>query len=415
MAKQRALIIGGSVGGLFAANLMRSIGWDATVFERNPEELAGRGAGISTHSQLHDVMRRLGIAFDDSMGIHVTKVYFLDRDGRTYDERDTERVMSSWGRVFRSLRDLVPDDSYRLGMGLTRIEQDDGGVTAIFADGTRERGDLLIGADGGRSTVREQFLPDLQLEYAGYVAWRAMLDEGDMPPAIHAQLAENYAYCLPPGELFLAYPVPGRNNETEPGKRAYNIVWYRPTAPEQLADFCTDATGKRHGTTIAPPLIRPDVIAWAKAQARALVAPQVAEIFERDPRPFFQPIFDLDTPRIVFGRVALLGDAAFLVRPHPGAGTTKGALDAACLADSIAALGIEAGLARYQRQQGAFGSAMVWQGRRDGAYLSEQLKLREQRQNKDLTWSVDALIWDHNARSEVVRRIFEASRKGGSA
>src|SRR5262245_36514099 len=389
MAKQRALVIGGSVGGLFAANLMRSVGWHVTVFERNPDELTGRGAGISTHSQLHDVMRRLGVAFDESMGTIVTRVIFLDRDGKAYDERETDRVMSSWGRVFRSLRDLIPSESYRLSMSLQRIEQDAGGVTAIFADGSRERGDLLIGADGGRSIVREQFLPDHQPEYAGYVAWRAMLDEREVPPAIHAQLFENYTYCLPPGELFLAYPVPGRNNETQPGQRAYNIVWYRPTHPDQLADFCTDAAGKSHGTTIAPPLIRPDVIAWSKAQAHALVAPQVAEIYERDPRPFFQPIFDLDTPRIVFGRVALLGDAAFLARPHPGAGTTKAALDAATLADAIAAHGIEAGLARYQREQGAFGSGIVRQGRRDGAYLTEQLKPREQRRNQALTWSVE--------------------------
>ena len=80
--KPRALIIGGSVGGLFAANLLRSIGWDAVVFERNPEELTGRGAGISTHPQLHDVTRRLGIPFDDSMGIRVDSVVFLDHDGR---------------------------------------------------------------------------------------------------------------------------------------------------------------------------------------------------------------------------------------------------------------------------------------------------------------------------------------------
>src|SRR6185503_725079 len=368
MAKQRALIIGGSVGGLFAANLFRAAGWDATVFERNPDELTGRGAGISTHSQLHDVMQRLGIPFDSSMGIRVTHVIFLDKNGEAYDERPTERLMSSWGRVFRSLRDLVPPGSYRLNMSLERVEQDATGVTAIFSDGSRERGDLLIGADGGRSTVREMFLPGEQPQYAGYVAWRSMLDERDVPPAIHAQLFENYTYCLPPGELFLAYRVPGRNNETQPGQRAYNIVWYRPTTPERLADLCTDATGKSHGTSIAPPLIRPDVVAWIRAQTRELVAPQVAEIFERDPRPFFQAIFDLDTPRTVFGRVALLGDAAFLARPHPGAGTTKAALDAACLADAIAAHGIEAGLALYQRRQGAFGSGIVRQGRRDGSY-----------------------------------------------
>ena len=126
---------------------------------------------------------------------------------------------------------------------------------------------------------------------------------------------------------------------------------YRPTTPEKLADLCTDANGKQHGTSIPPPLLRPDVIAWSKAQARALVAPQVAEIFERDPRPFFQAIFDFISRQTVFGRVALLGDAAFLARPHPGAGTTKCAMDAEHLADSIAALGIEAGLANWQHTE----------------------------------------------------------------
>jgi len=411
MAKQRALIIGGSVGGLFAANMLRSTGWDAQVFERNAEELSGRGAGISTHPQLHAVTKRLGIPFDDSMGIRVNSVIFLDKTGRAYERRDTVRVMSSWGRVFRSLRDCIPDDTYHLGKSLVRIEQDASGVIATFTDGSRERGDILIGADGGRSTVRELFLPGLQPDYAGYVAWRAKLDERDIPEPIRAELVANYTYCLPPGELFLAYPVPGSDNETQPGQRAYNIVWYRPTTPERLADFCTDATGKCHGTSIPPPLLRPDVIAWAKAQARELVAPQVAEIFERDPRPFFQAIFDFASPQIVFGRVALLGDAAFTVRPHPGAGTTKCAMDAECLTDGIAAHGIDAGLALYQRQQGAFGAGLVKQGRQDGSYITDQLKPREQRRNKDLSWGVEDLMRDHDSRTAQVNRIQEESKR----
>lgn len=413
MAQQRALVIGGSVGGLFAANLLRSVGWDAVVFERNAEELSGRGAGISTHPQLHDVMRRLGVPFDDSMGIRVGNVVFLDKTGHTYDRRDTARVMSSWGRVFRSLRDIIPPECYRLGKSLERVEQDADGVTAIFTDGTRERGDILVGADGSRSTVREQFLPGRQLEYAGYVAWRAMLDEREIPAAIHAQLIDSYTYCLPPGELFLAYPVPGRNNETQVGQRAYNIVWYRPTPPQKLTDLCTDANGKCHGTSIPPPLIRPDVIAGIKAETRALVAPQVAEIFERDPRPFFQAIFDFDSPRIVFGRVALLGDAAFVARPHPGAGTTKGAMDAASLADAIAAHGIDAGLARYQREQVAFGSGMVALGRREGEYLSDQLKPRAERAEKAESWPIEDLMHSHNSRSDELRKVLDASRRIG--
>jgi 2-polyprenyl-6-methoxyphenol hydroxylase-like FAD-dependent oxidoreductase len=106
-----------------------------------------------------------------------------------------------------------------------------------------------------------------------------------------------------------------------------------------------------------------------------------------------------------------LGDAAFLVRPHPGAGTTKCAMDAECLADAIAAHGIEAGLAIYQRRQGAFGAGLVRQGRSDGAYLTDQLKPREQRRNKDLCWAVDDLMRDHEGRSVQVMRILEESRR----
>ena len=243
MVARRALVIGGSLGGLFAARLLRSVGWDAVVFERNAEDLTGRGAGLSTHPQLIDILRRLGIDFDESMGVRLDTFIFLDRTGKTYLEAKTPRAMSSWGRLYRALRDPLPSESYRLGMSLRHVEQDATGVTAVFTDGSRVGADLLVGADGVRSTVREQFLPDVTLNYAGYVAWRAMLDESEVPPDIRAEIFECYTFCLPEGELFLAYPVPGRNNETQVGRRAYNIVWYRPTAPDTLVDLCTDASG----------------------------------------------------------------------------------------------------------------------------------------------------------------------------
>ena len=79
---RRALVIGGSLGGLFAAHLVRSAGWNASVFERNEEELTGRGVGLGTHPQLITILRRAGIAFDETMGIAVSKVVCLDRAGK---------------------------------------------------------------------------------------------------------------------------------------------------------------------------------------------------------------------------------------------------------------------------------------------------------------------------------------------
>jgi 2-polyprenyl-6-methoxyphenol hydroxylase-like FAD-dependent oxidoreductase len=411
MSRPKALIVGGSLGGLLAAHLLRSVGWEAAVFERNAEELASRGVGIGTHPQLVAVIQRIGIPFDETMGTRPSKVVCLDRGGKIIFEEPTTRTMSGWGRIYRALRDRLPDASYRLGRDVTRVEQDAGGVTAVFADGSRERGDLLVGADGFRSTVREQFLPDLKPHYAGYVAWRGMLDESEIPRDVWEEIIELYAFCLPEGEQMLAYAMPGRNNETQVGKRSYTIVWYHPVHPDELVDLCTDTSGRFHGNAIPPPLIRPDVIAAIKATAHAVIAPQLARIFERT-QPFFNAIFDFESPQIVFGRVALLGDAAFVARPHVGAGVTKAALDAASLADALKTAGgdLAAGLAQYQREQQPFGSEIVALGRAQGAYLSGQIKPREQRTAAELTRDIFDVVLAHSNRSDQMRGI--VARRG---
>ncbi|HEX4409550.1 MAG TPA: FAD-dependent monooxygenase [Xanthobacteraceae bacterium] len=400
---RRALVIGGSLGGLLTAHMMRSIGWEAVVFERNAEALASRGVGLGTHPQLAATLRRAGIAFDETMGIRVPRIICLNRDGTIDVSQPTTRTMSGWARLYHALRNALPAQDYRLDSTLLRVEQDADGVTAIFTDGTRERGDLLIGADGTRSTVREQFLPEVKLLYAGYVGWRAVLAEAEVPPDIRREIFDLYTFCLPDGEQLVGYPVPGRDNETAIGHRAYNIVWYRPTDPAALKDMLTDTKGAHHPAGIPPPLIRPDVIARIKADAERVLAPQIAGIFVRA-NPFFQPIFDLESPRLVFGRVVLAGDAAFVARPHVGAGTTKAAIDAATLADCLKDAGddLTAALARYEKAESQFGSAMVALAREQGAYLSAQLKPRHERKPEENDRDIDAILRAHGTRSDQV-------------
>src|ERR1043166_5250581 len=361
--RRRALIIGGSLGGLFAAHLLRAAGWDVDVYERIGDDRAGRGAGLGPREALRDMLARVGIEVVTPLGVATHAYVCRDRSGRAIHEIRLERIMSAWARLYRPLRDALPDANYHPGMTLARVETDTRGAIAVFADDTRISGDLLVGADGGRSTVRTQFLPDVKPEYAGYIAWRALVPEADMTPAAREELCEHLTFCAPDGELSISYPVPARDGDIRPGRRDYNIVWYRPIDEQQLADINTDASGQRHDQ-VPPPLIRPELTAAVKADARALLAPAVADVFVRAEQPFFQAIFDLASPCLVFGRVALLGDATFVARPHVGAGVTKAALDAACLADASAATpDLHAALAYYDRERRRFGDWIVARSR----------------------------------------------------
>lgn len=368
--KPRAVVIGGSLGGLFAANLLHDLGWEVDVFEKVPDDLASRGAGIGTHDELVALLARLGIAMDERLGIRSGDRVCVDRAGSELHRNAWGHTMSAWANVYRPLKDRLPASRYHFGKGFASLAREGGGIIARFEDGSHARADLLIGADGLRSAVRAQLFPGLEPAYAGYVAWRGIVEESALPPAARARLGSEYWFVLPPGEMMLCYQVPAKDPAREGSGRDWNYVWYRPLAAPALRDLCTDASGRDHGNAMPPPLIRPELIARVKADARALLAPHINDLVERS-QPFFQAVFDVESPRLALGRACLLGDAAFVARPHVGMGVTKAALDAQCLANSLAAHpgNLDAALARYDRLRGEFGRRCVARGRRLGAYI----------------------------------------------
>jgi 2-polyprenyl-6-methoxyphenol hydroxylase-like FAD-dependent oxidoreductase len=161
---------------------------------------------------------------------------------------------------------------------------------------------VLIGADGLRSTVRQPCLPTVTPLYAGYIAWRAMLPEDALPPAIHHDLIGAMTLCLPPGEQFLGYPVAGPDNDLRPGRRRYNVIWYRPAdEASELPWLLTDESGVLHAISIPPPLIRREPIAAMRAAAEQLLAPQCHALVRLIDEPLLQRIYDLASPRLAFG------------------------------------------------------------------------------------------------------------------
>ena len=367
--KRRALVIGGSMSGLLAAIMLCRRGWDVDVFERVEKELADRGAGIVAQAELIARMQALGLDTHD-LGVAMSTRKILDQSGQAIATLECPQVLTAWERVYRVLRDAFPAERYHRGQGLKAFEQNAAEVVAHFADGHAIRGDVLIGADGLRSTVRQQCLPDTAPLYAGYVAWRALLPERAIPAAIHAELFMAMTFCLPPGEQCLGYPVAGSNNELREGERRFNVVWYRPADElNELPQLLTDASGITHSISIPPPLIRSEHLKAMRVAAERLLAPQFRSIVRLIDQPILQPIYDLESPHLAFGRVAIIGDAAYVARPHVAAGVSKAADDAASLAAALDGQDIEAGLRRFEMERLPENMKIIERARHLGAYL----------------------------------------------
>src|ERR1700691_1237586 len=130
--RKRAVVIGGSIGGLFAGLFLRKVGWDVSIHERAGEELGSRGAGIATHDDLHEALA-LATEPGGEIGVAVGGRGVLARSG-----------------------------------GVVWVEQDEQRAFARFDDGSEVAADLLVAADGIQSTVRRQLMPAVGPRYAGY-------------------------------------------------------------------------------------------------------------------------------------------------------------------------------------------------------------------------------------------------------
>jgi 2-polyprenyl-6-methoxyphenol hydroxylase-like FAD-dependent oxidoreductase len=376
--KRRAVIIGGSMSGLFAAALLRRIGWDVDVYERSNVELVGRGAGITTHPELLDALRQSGAGMTN-LGVEVEKRIALDRDGRVIAEKPLAQILTSWDRLQRLVRDTIAQEHYHLGHAFERVEQDGSGVLVHFAGGRRERADLLIGGDGIRSSVRAQVAPAVEPIYAGYYIWRGAPNEADLKPQTRESIFPYFSFYLPGGQQIIGYPIAGLNNDLRVGHRRYNFIWYRVADADELRNMCVDENGRQHEHSVPPPLIRDDLVARMRADAGEIMPPQFLDCLA-NMRPFFTPIYDFSTPRLVFGRVALVGDAAASARPHMGFGMAKAGGDAQALAEALAAHDdVDAGLAAYDRVRQPIGERVVRHGRRLGTHLGVNLASEDDR------------------------------------
>lgn len=187
----KALIIGGGIGGLTTGIALEKAGIVTEVFEAN-SSIQPVGAGIWMAPNAMQVFDRLGFAEEVvKMGMPLDRVEITDQNLETIQRMDQQRIKNEFGFSVTSiarfrLRNVLLwnyEGALHLKKRLVGLNQFPDGVEAIFSDGSTAEGDILIGADGIHSNVREEVIPGSETRYSGQTCWRGIADlslDGDL-------------------------------------------------------------------------------------------------------------------------------------------------------------------------------------------------------------------------------------------
>ncbi len=326
----RALVVGAGIGGLTAAIALKQTGWDVSVCERAPE-LREVGAGLTLWTNAVKVLRKLGV------GEAVEAVSAPIRTSELRSWRGKLLVRADFGALGQrlgapsigihradlqgKLADALGREHIQFGMTCVAYNRDEKGANALFAEGDDLRGQILVGADGIKSLVRNQLLGPEPLRYAGYTAWRgvAQIDRPEVPVGVTvlAMGRGSQVGMLPIGGgrtyWFASANVPP-DGVAGPGGHKADLL-------------------KRFGD-------------WWPAFPAAVEATPDAAIVRND-------IFDrVPVRKWTDGRVTLLGDAAHPTTPNLGQGACQAIESGYVLARSLKeAETAEAGLLAYEQSR----------------------------------------------------------------
>jgi 2-polyprenyl-6-methoxyphenol hydroxylase-like FAD-dependent oxidoreductase len=330
----KAIIVGGGIGGLTAALMLHSRGIDCEVYEQS-DTIRELGVGINTLPHAIKELAEIGLLDGlDRAGIRTYELFYMNRTGQEIwrEPRGTDAGFEyPQFSIHRGRLQAVIYDAACARLGMTRIftghrlgsfTQDEGGVTAYFFDrhGSHRvtaHGDILIGADGIHSLVRETLYPDEgPARWNGSILWRGAIPWPKFLTGRSMVIAGGMA-----GKL-VVYPIGDGDSEERPLTNwAVLVKVGEGGVPPRKEDW--SRAGKREDLM---PHVQRFNIPFVDAKALIEATPEFWEypMCDRDPLPHWS-----------HGRVTLLGDAAHPMYPVGSNGASQAILDARCLADRL--------------------------------------------------------------------------------
>ena len=326
----RVAVVGGSIAGCAGALAVAEAAPEASVvvFERSAGALRDRGAGIAIHRDRFAELAAAGFLDASLPGFHAESRLWYARDGaaetpamgKALGAHPFPFTSHNWGQLYRYLRERLPERvEYRSAARVVEVRPTPSGADLIRPDGSSEPFDLVLGADGYRSVVREAMFPGITPQYAGYLCWRGL---GDMTRIEGLPEKAVFTVGHATGHL-IAYPIPSDNGGTH-----LNWVLFSTVPPDLTPDLAT-------ATSLPPGAVSEALLDHLETVISTQLPPFWAAAIRTTPRQevFIQPMYDLQAPAFAQGRLLLLGDSGALSRPHAAASALKALQDAATLAD----------------------------------------------------------------------------------
>lgn len=324
-------IVGGSIAGCSAAILLLKEGHEVTVFERSDRSLVGRGGGIGTTPSLMEQIRNDGLINGHFAHFQINKMPFVGKRkssepfGKTAWAMPVNFEVFQWLELWKNLRNNVPNENYHAGMKVVSAKLIDNGKVELTADKDhKEHFDLVLFADGYNSLGRSILFPEIELKYRGYVLWRGLLPESELPG--ESPLKDEIlrlSYEGEPGHN-VVYFIPDQNGSVNKGERVYNWAAYIPIPETELDEVLTDRKGTTREGTLPPGSMSEHTEIRLKSFLSKNIPAYYADMVNKTRDSYIQVIYTLDLNSYYKDKMCLIGDAGMVIQPFTGSGVFKG-------------------------------------------------------------------------------------------
>lgn len=384
--------IGGSLTGLLCGVALKHAGHAVRILEQhgNDRESQATGLGLGpsaqTFLQHHD---RIGDCFSHT----VTSLKILGLDGTVRHLATGRRDITSWDAFYYRLRSLfdgyispyypvapetsetdglVTYDTHKKVVNISRSDTLDAPIDlSIVGSKPQElehfRADVVIGADGPNSCVRDKYMSNVRRQYVGYIMWRGLVPENEVTLETR-ELFESAIIVHKSGQQHcIMYMIPGTNGSLERGERFLNFMWYTNESPEDLDKIMVDSLdGHLHHNFVPQGRVRDDIWTSRLQAAQELPLPgPFLDVATKIKKPSIQVVTDFCSMHAAFedGRVLLIGDALSQFRPHAALGVSQAAFHATAVADYLSGkLSLQQWEGRVVRQSYLHWSLNAWWG-----------------------------------------------------